>query len=128
MIPTSHTFLPFHQISVQLNKKVLLSDIYNKIAANIHHPPLLDKLERDTKWGKTVTNLVDWQAIKKAQDQYLKPARVKYTKMMFNLNQTNSQNNKFYGTSSLCQCCDREVETFSHILTCTSKISTSLYH
>jgi hypothetical protein len=55
----------------------------------------LDKLKRDTKWGKTVTNLVDWQGIKKAQDQYLKPARVKYTKMMFNLNQTNSQNNDF---------------------------------
>ncbi len=73
----------------------------------------------------SVVQSVDWQALGRATSTISRPARIKLTTLMFNLNQTNYLNNKYYGTTSMCPCCNKETETFHHVLTCSSTLSTS---
>jgi hypothetical protein len=91
----SDSQLPFHQTSVKLNTKLMLSDIGGKIIFSIHQPNLMDKISRDTRWDDSVANSVDWSSSTKALQHFSKPSRVKFTKMMFDLNQTNSKNISF---------------------------------
>ncbi len=110
---------------MQTDTPVLTLKGSSNITTSIHKPALLKKVERDTKWPHLVVQSVDWQALGKAISCFSKPTRIKFTKLMFGLNQTNYLNNKYYGTTSHCPCCSKVPETFIHVLTCTSSTSTS---
>jgi hypothetical protein len=97
LVPRSlKSFLPLHKISVQIDTTVFLSKGSSEIATSIHKPALIKKVERDTKWPQSVDSLVDWQALGKVFGSFSKLTRIKFTKLMFDLNQTNYLYNKFY--------------------------------
>jgi hypothetical protein len=68
---------------------------------------------------------MELRSIEKALKSYPRPARIQLTKLLFHLNQTNYWNNRFYGTTAACPCCNKAMEMFSHITTCPTKLATS---
>jgi hypothetical protein len=87
-----------------------------EITESIHKPALLNKVEKDTKWSPSTIQSVDWLALGKATNSIPKPKKIKFTKLMFDLNQTNYLNNKYYGASATCPCCNKSTETHNHVL------------
>jgi Zn finger protein HypA/HybF involved in hydrogenase expression len=68
---------------------------------------------------------VDWLAIGKATNSIPKPTKIKFAKLMFDFNQTNYLNNKYYNTTATCPCCNKATETHNHVLICPSPQSIS---
>ena len=68
---------------------------------------------------------MELRSIEKALKSYPRPAHIQFTKLLFHLNQTNYWNNRFYGTTAACPCCNKAMEMFSHITTCPTKLATS---
>jgi hypothetical protein len=67
---------------------------------------------------------VDWLAYNKALHAVPRYSRVTITKLSHNLWNTNVQNNKYYGTSDLCPCCQMKPETVNHVTQCHSPTAT----
>jgi hypothetical protein len=90
LVPRSSTMLlPGHKISVQVQTTILTSKESADITTSIHKPGLIKKIEKDTKWSYQVMQAVDWQSLGRAASTISRPARIKFTKLMFSLHQTN---------------------------------------
>jgi hypothetical protein len=80
--------------------------------ANALHAPALEN------WEPKHFRNIDWPALYKAFRSYRSSRRLTYTKLTHRLANTNVQNNRFYGTTALCPCCQQHSETFTHALQC----------
>lgn len=87
-----------------------------------HH--YADKLQeticKSENWTQETFHRIDWEAYKKAFSTFSRCQRISISKLSHKLLNTNSQNNKYYGTSALCPCCQMEPESFNHMLSCSS--------
>lgn len=114
---------PHHSTSACLNNEVLLSKSVSQITSSMHGQALVNKILWDTKWSGTTCTSVDWPSIGKEFLCLSPPSIIPYVKLMFNLHQTNSKNNKYYGTTESCPCCGTSREMFWHLLECPSSNS-----
>lgn len=114
-IPKSDHLLPLQCISIPIGNEVLQSNMAGKIKNSLTYQESTDKILQDTKWTSQTLTQVDWGSIDKAFTKITKPTRIKFTKLMFDLNQTNSRNHKFYGKTKICPSCNKQEETFQHI-------------
>jgi hypothetical protein len=119
--------LPFHIISIQLHSKTFQDNPHKPIASTVFQRGVKVQIITDTKWDMTTLNGMDWSAMERALHNCPRPARVKYTKIMFELNQANYLNNKYYNTTPNCPCCNAAIETFKHVLSCDSDSVKSLH-
>jgi len=63
------------------------------IQRRYHLAVIQDKIAYDTKLTSPLVSSVDWPGIEKALQTVSRPARVKYAKLMYEVNQTNYLNN-----------------------------------
>jgi len=99
---------------------IIMSNLRKEVYASLYEAALRENIERKEKWSTETFNKVDWTAYGKAFKQLHRTRQISYTKISHKLLQTNSQNAKFYAAESWCPCCQKESETFSHMLTCTA--------
>jgi len=112
--------LPFHLISLRLANQTYQGKSQKPVTAAVFTKDIRDKITKDTKWDNSTLQGVDFQAIESALQTCPRPARNKYTKLMFELNQINYLNNKYYNTTSTCPSCQLVIKTFQHVLSCLS--------
>ena len=84
----------------------------------LHRKPLIEYIIKHTGWSRTTFNLIHWEAHVAAFSRLNRQNQVQTSKIIHNLVNTNYQNHKFYGKSSLCPCCEQEIETLEHLLSC----------
>jgi hypothetical protein len=118
--PDSVQSIPLQRMSASIRGKVTLSSLASTIRASVTKTALENTILRDTAWNNGELDQVDWQSIETALHKHSRPSRIKFTKLMFDLNQTNQKNNRFYGSSTLCPSCLQAGETFQHITACSS--------
>jgi len=112
--------LPFHLISLRLANQTYQGKSQKPVTAAVFTKDIRDKITKDTKWDNSTLQGVYLQAIESALQTCPRPARNKYTKLMFELNQINYLNNKYYNTTSTCPSCQLVIKTFQHVLSCLS--------
>jgi hypothetical protein len=61
---------------------------------------------------------VDWAALKGFLKRQNRSSHLAYIKLLHDILNTNTQNNKFYRSSNLCPHCHTESESFLHVLSC----------
>lgn len=122
-LPQSNELLPHHTISITIQKENVTGNPAKRISQVINSTGIKDKILQDMKWETTVLDSIDWESIENSLLCFSRPTRVKYTKLMFGLHQTNDRNNKYYGTTELCPCCNKARETFDHLLECNSPVA-----
>jgi hypothetical protein len=88
----------------------------------LKYQELNKKILRGTKWTYHTMAQIDWDSVEITFTKVSKPARIKFSKLIFDLNQTNYRNNKFYGTTRMCLSCNKHKETFQHIAECQSPL------
>jgi len=78
-------------MSVSIRGKVILSSLASTVRASVTKTALENKILGDTAWNNRELDQVDWQSIETALQKHSTPSRIKFTKLMFDLNQTNQK-------------------------------------
>jgi hypothetical protein len=66
--------------------------------------------------------MVDWNALQAGLKGVSKVKLLSYCKLIHGILNTNGQNHKFHGSTSLCPHCNANVESFLHVVTCPSPL------
>ncbi len=78
---------------------------------------------KNEKWPVVVFSLVAWDTFSKAFRKLPRTRQIMYSKLTNRLLQTNSRNQRFYGTTGQCPGCGHPEETLAHDFTCPSEES-----
>jgi hypothetical protein len=112
------SMLPSQVITVIHNKEIVLSPLRMMVSQTLHRHPLQQKLQRDNNWTEQQFSLIDWPAYQHAINKHPRCYRISITKLSHSLWNTNQQNCRYYGESSLCSSFKLVTEDTTHIYTC----------
>lgn len=110
---------PSHVITVVKHQELVYHPLRTTVSQSLHHAPLILKLQKDNHWNDQHLSLIDWDAYSRAILKHPRSHRISITKLSHSLWNTNKQNNRYYGETSLCPCCHHCIEDIPHIFTCT---------
>jgi hypothetical protein len=97
----------------------LTSNIVAYFKFHYHAEMLQQTICKSEKWKLKTFNRIDWDAYKKAFSTFSRCQCISICKLSHKLLNTNTQNYKYYGTSALCPCCQEDLESIDHMLSCT---------
>jgi hypothetical protein len=104
------------------------STITNKLrplmAQILHRPELMLHIIKRNRWVESTFQKIRWDAHEIAFKRLSRSHQLSTAKLIHELANTNVQNHKYYSKSPACPCCSTMDETFSHVLSCSSLIST----
>jgi hypothetical protein len=115
---------PSSIISIAYENSTVTSNLPKILNHNLYSTPLLQTICKAEKWSHDTFHKVDWKAYDKAFTSVSRCKQISLSKLSHNLLNTNYQNQKYYGHPDTCPCCDKQLETFSHMLSCSSDSST----
>jgi hypothetical protein len=106
-------------ITVHHAKEPIIEGL-ERIVHHEHHSDLLQsKLQKDNGWSNEQFLQIKWREYYRALRGISHSHRVSIAKLSHQLWNTNSQNQKYYGTSDTCSLCGISSETPDHIYSCT---------
>ncbi len=111
---------PSTEVSIQYDGTALTSNPSTYVKFHLYADKLQHTICKSENWTQEIFHRIDWEAYKKAFSTFSRCQRIGISKLSHKLLNTNNQNNKYYGTSALCPCCQMEPESFNHMLSCTS--------
>jgi len=92
------------------------------VREDLYYESLKETIIKREKWSGLIFPLIAWEAYAKAFQKLSRPRQLSYAKLSHCLLQTNHQNYRYYGTSSLCPGCKLHDETRQHVWSCPSPI------
>jgi hypothetical protein len=107
-----------HVITTPKGNKILLSRLKETIQHAQHHDNLQRKLEKDNNRVDGQFDYIDWQSFHSALKKHPWSHRISISKLSHQLWSTNVRNGKFNGQSNICPICEREMETWHHVISC----------
>jgi hypothetical protein len=124
---------PFHEFHVPpdsqaelLNEGGLIHyEISRCVTEAIHTAPIHTKILRDTNWTHHQFALIDWEVHGQAFKVLARFRHMSICKLIYQLLPTNTLQAQYYGVDSTCPCCEKEEETFLHILSCPSCLAST---
>ncbi len=117
--------IPGYAIRLIYDNSLLTTKIYKTMASELHRKNIVAYIIKKCKWSVTTFHQVHWNAHELAFSRLSRPNQVMVAKLQHNLVNTNTQNARYYGKSSLCPCCLSTEETLSHVFSCTSDGATA---
>jgi hypothetical protein len=93
------------------------------VRSDLYQPALQDTVIKNKKWPVAVFSLVAWDAFSKAFRKLPRTRQIMYSKLTNRLLQTNSRNQRFYGTTGQRPGCGHPEEALAHDFTCPSEES-----
>jgi hypothetical protein len=92
------------------------------VREDLYYESLKETIIKREKWSVLIFPLIAWEAYAKAFQKLSRPHQLSYAKLSHCLLQTNHQNYRYYGTSTLCPGCKLHDETCQHVWSCPSPI------
>jgi hypothetical protein len=83
-------------------------------------PPMQSKLQKDNNWTTAIFESIDWASFQSAMSSLPICERISICKLTNGLWNTNSQNQRYYGTLDACPFCTSK-ETVAHVYSCPSQ-------
>jgi len=109
--------------TIIFNNNVITAGLPQQIKANLYYDNLKGILLKDNHWTEEVFKFRYWEAFHLVIVTVPRTHRISITKVCHQLWNTNDQNQKFYGHSSLCHLCCKATETIDHIYSCASPLA-----
>jgi hypothetical protein len=97
---------------------IFMSKWQSILQERAHAEALRQTICRNNKWCDDQFDMVDWAALKGFLKRQNRSSHLAYIKLLHDILNTNTQNNKFYRSSDLCPHCHTESESFLHVLSC----------
>jgi hypothetical protein len=116
--------LPGYAIRLVYDGSTITNKLYKTMSIALHGQKFVSYLKQKHNWTDHMFRSIHWNAHERAFKSHTRTNQIMIAKIIHNLVNTNYQNNKFYGKSPLCPCCQTSAETLQHILSCTSQGST----
>jgi len=111
---------PNYKIRLRYQNMVVTSKLYETLQTSLHSRPLCLHIMKKANISERVFDLINWEAFGTSFRRFTRNRKIHISKLVHQLLNTNKQNNMYYGSSSLCPCCQVEIETFSHVFKCKS--------
>ncbi len=118
---------PSLEASVIFDGSSITSNMASILQRELQRERLQDTICKAENWSKSTFRKVDWVAYGKAFRSLSRVKQISISKLSHKLLNTNHLNQKFYGLSGACSCCEKHIETFSHMLTCSNNHFTPHY-
>jgi hypothetical protein len=109
-----------------LSNQLILANLKKIIQSEAHRYDLHDKIIRDTGWSIKQFHSIDWLAHEKAFLSLGRLRQISLCKIIHNLLCTNVKQERYYGHSNLCPCCNALSKTMVHLLTCPSDVALTI--
>lgn len=120
-LPNSYQIPPSHfKVCLIHHSKVITAKLYRTLQHLFHSDPLRLHIMKKNNLSAQVMDLINWDAFSTSFNRLTRNRKIKTAKLVHHLINTNVQNHKYYGSSSLCPCCQEQDETFAHVLQCKS--------
>jgi len=104
--------------TVERRGQLLMGDYRELIRSDLYMTRLREKISERERWSAKTYDSVAWPAFSKAMEKVPRVRTITYAKLANGLLQTNSHNNRFYGSTSTCPHCNKCEETLMHVFTC----------
>jgi hypothetical protein len=109
---------PSQEVSIQFENYTLTKGLVTQAKFNFGAMSLQNTIMKQARWDDSTFHGVDWAAYDKAFSRLTKSRQMSIAKISHGLLNTNYQNHKYYGTSSMCPCCWDDIETLQHVFSC----------
>jgi hypothetical protein len=117
---TNQIAMPTYRIRLLYQDTVITAKLYNTLQTCLHSRPLCLHIMKKVNISERVFDLINWEAFSTSFKRLTCNRKIHTSKLVHQLINTNRQNHMYYGSSSLCPCCQEEVEIFPHVLQCKS--------
>jgi hypothetical protein len=118
-LPNSYQIPPPHyKVRIIHHNKVITAQLYRTLQHLFHSDPLRHNIMKRNNISAQVMDLINWDAFSTSFKRLTRNRKIRTAKLVHHLINTNVQNNKYYGSSSLCPCCQEKDKTFAHVLQC----------
>jgi hypothetical protein len=115
---------PDYAVRLIYKDSSVTTKLYKTMASELHRNRFIEYIKQKCHWSSTTFNQVHWDAHEVAFMKLSRTNQAMVAKLQHKIVNTNSQNAKYYGKSSLCPCCLNQDETLEHVFSCLSEGST----
>jgi hypothetical protein len=115
---------PSSEISILYDNSTITSNLNNTLRNELYKKRLQETICKAEKWSVQTFERVNWPSYGRAFKNISRCRQNSISKLSHKLFNTNYQNNQYYGHEGKCPCCDEQIETFQHMLSCPSNLST----